>query len=62
MQTAVAALGGIVLLVALIGFVRSLWRSPSGDGSRGYGPTIQGEGQGGDGGHHGGFDGGGHGS
>ena len=58
MRHAIVLVGAIVLLVALIGFVRSLWRPPHGEGTR-YGPTIQGEGQGGDGG---GFDGGGHGA
>jgi hypothetical protein len=37
MRIAVVALGAIVLIGALIGFVRSLWRRPSGEGDRGYG-------------------------
>ena len=56
MQTAVAALGGLVLLVALVGFARSLWRPPHGEGNHVDGPSV-----GYDGGHHGGLDGGAHG-
>ena len=42
MRIAVVALGAVVLLAALIGFVRRLWRPPGGDGNRGYG-VIPGE-------------------
>ncbi len=37
MKTAVAILGAFVLVGALIGFFRSLWRAPTGEGNHGYG-------------------------
>lgn len=54
MHETVAVLGAVLIVVALIGFVRSLWRSPPrGGGNSGYG-AIPGEsphdgGHGGDG-------------
>jgi hypothetical protein len=59
MHAAVVVFGAIVVLGALIGFVRSLWRPASGEGNRGYG-VIPGETQSDGGGHHGGGDAGGH--
>ena len=59
MQMVAAALGGLVLLVALIGFFRSLWRTPptrqeSPDGMPGgvQGPDVGDSGGHGDGGGH----------
>jgi hypothetical protein len=52
MQAAVAAFGAIVVVICLIGFVRSLWRPKRGDGNSGFG-TITGESPS-DGGGHGG--------
>jgi hypothetical protein len=57
METAIWIAGALVILGALIGFVRSIWRPPGRGSDRGEG-TIEGVGDMGHGG--GGHDGGGH--
>jgi hypothetical protein len=58
METAAAVFGTLVVLAALVGFVRSLWRPPGKRGSDGGEGTLPGESV--NGGGHGGADGGSH--
>jgi hypothetical protein len=55
MDTAAAVIGTLIVVAALFGFVRSLWRPPGRGGDGGEGAL---EGQTVDGGGHGGGDGG----
>jgi hypothetical protein len=65
MQTAVAAIGALVIVGALVGFVRAVWHSPAnkrenGDHNSLAGmPTAPNESDHSDSGGHGGADGGG---
>jgi hypothetical protein len=54
-ETAATIIGILIVVVALAGFVRSLWRPPGRAGDGGEGALS---GQSGDGGGHGGADGG----
>ena len=61
METVGAIIGTLVVIAALAGFVRSLWRPPGKNGSdSGYGTLPSGSADGGShsGGGHGGADGG----
>lgn len=60
METVGAIIGTLVVVVALVGFVRSLWRPPGrgGDGGEGTPSGQSGDGGGHSGGGHGGADGG----